>query len=283
MSYVTMQDLLKRAAEKGVAVGSFNVFNLDSLQGVINAAEIKNSPVIIAYAESHIKYGDLEVMAYAIQNLAERSKVEVATQFDHGKTIAMVKKAMGLGFSSVMYDGYDIPYEQKVEETREIVEAAHEKGLSVEAPLGRIGTVGEGDKKRYEHDKLTKPELVADFVNRTGIDNLAVAIGTMHGRKDGSTTLDLDLLKAIKNETNAYLSLHGGSGVKDDDYRKAIELGVSKISIFTRVANAGTSAIKKTLETSTPRFPDLMVPAKEGVSAEVQYLMDIFRSSEIGK
>jgi fructose-bisphosphate aldolase class II len=283
MSYVTMQSLLKRASEKGVAIGSFNVFNLDSLQGVMNAAEAKNSPVIIAYAESHIKYGDLEVMAYAIQNLAEKSKVEVAAQFDHGKTIAMVKKAIGLGFSSVMYDGYDIPYEQKVEETREIVEAAHEKGLSVEAPLGRIGTVGEEDKKRYEHDKLTKPELVADFVNRTGIDNLAVAIGTMHGRKDGSTTLNFDLLKAIKNETKAYISLHGGSGVKDDDYRKAIELGISKISIFTRVANAGTFAIKKALETSTPRFPDLMVPAKAGVSAEVQYLMDIFRSSELSK
>lgn len=276
MSLVNMQSLLKDAQNNGRAVGAFNVFNVEGIIADIAAAEKMNTPVILALAESQLKFLDFEVMAFAMKKLGEGSAVPVAMQFDHGKSIDMVKKAMDYGFSSVMFDGYDMPLEEKIKITAEIAEMAHEKGIAVEAPLGRINNVRKQEEVKYEHDKLTDPDLVGDFVTRTKVDNLAVSIGTIHGMMDGGTTLDFDRLGKIRKATGAYLSLHGGSGVKDNDYKKAIQMGVAKISIFTRISDAAVTYIINTLKDTRPRFPELMTTAKQGMIDEITYLMKIF-------
>jgi fructose-bisphosphate aldolase, class II len=278
MPLTTMQRLLEAAAASHCAVGAFNVFNLESASGVIAAAAQTGSPCILALAESHLKYNDLKYIGPALMQMASDAAVPVAVQLDHSKTVVNVQKALDLGFSAVMWDGYDLPYEEKVQQTREIVELAKRHGAWVEAPLGRIGKVGDTAGPKYPHDGPTNPDLVADFTRRTGIHNLAVAIGSVHGMGLGGTTLDFGLLERIGRFPGAYLSLHGGSGVPDGDYQRAISFGVAKISIFTRVAMAASTAMAEVLKEETPRFPDLLVSARKGITAEVAGLMTVFNS-----
>jgi fructose-bisphosphate aldolase class II len=273
-----MQVLLQAASKAGCAVGAFNVFNLESASGVVAAATQAQAPCILALAESHLKYNALEYIGPALMQMAEAAPVPIAVQFDHSKTMANVQRALKMGFSAVMWDGYDLPYEEKVAQTKEVVTMAEAAGAWVEAPLGRIGKVGDKEGPKFAHDGPTDPALVHDFCRRTGIHNLAVAIGSVHGMGRDGTTLDFDLLKQIGRFPGAYLSLHGGSGVRDEDYRTAISLGVAKISIFTRVAMAASNAMAEVLKHEVPRFPDLLAYAKAGVTAEVSGLMNTFNS-----
>lgn len=281
MPLTTMQKLLEAAAAQKCAVGAFNVFNLESAGGVIAAAARTGSPCILALAESHLKYNGLAHIGPALMQMASDAPVPVAVQFDHSKTMENVKRALDLGFSAVMWDGYDLPYDEKVAQTRAVVELAAQHGAWVEAPLGRIGKVGDAAPPKYAHDGPTDPDLVPDFVRRTGVHNLAVAIGSVHGMGLGGTRLDFGLLERIGRFPGAYLSLHGGSGVPDADYRRAISMGVAKISIFTRVALAASNALAEVLKRETPRFPDLLAFAKEGVAAEVAGLMQLFESAKV--
>jgi len=278
VALVKMRDVLQAAAERGCAVGAFNVFNLESTAAVLDAATRTGSPCVLALAESHLKYNPMDLIGPALLKMAADAPVPVAVQFDHGKSLDAVKKALELGFSAVMWDGYDLPFDEKVAQTRTVVELASATGAAVEAPLGRIAKVGETAKLRYAHDGVTDPGLVEEFCRRTGIENLAVVIGTVHGSGPNSTRLDLDLLKSLPRVPGVYFSLHGGSGVPDEDYRKAIALGLAKISIFTRVANAATRGMAEVLKKEQPRFPDLLVHAKAAITEEVSGLMRIFDS-----
>jgi len=278
MALTTMHALLEAAARSGCAVGAFNVFNFESAMAVVEAARQTGSPCILALAESHLKYTPLEYIGPALMRIAQDAPVPVAVQFDHGKSMDNVRRALELGFSAVMWDGYDLEYEEKIRQTREVVSLAERYGAAVEAPLGRIGKVGEKAAPKYAHDGPTDPGLVRDFVERTGIHNLAVAIGSVHGSGRNATTLNFEILKAIGRFPGAYLSLHGGSGVSDDDYRTAISLGVAKISIFTRVAMAATHAMAEVLKEQQPRFPDLLLHARSGITNEVAGLMTLFNS-----
>jgi fructose-bisphosphate aldolase class II len=276
MAIVEMRGMLEKAREGKYAVGAFNCFNIEMVQGIITAAEEKKFPLILPLAESHIKFSDWELISYIMKNQAAKASVPIALQLDHAKKTETIEKAIEAGFSTVMFDGYELPFEEKIHQTRDIVEIAHKHGVLVEAPLGKIGTVGKESKAKYDHDAVTDPDLVEEFTTKTGVDILAVSVGTTHGRAAGESHLDYVRLQKICDKTNVFISLHGGSGVADDSYRRAIGIGIEKISIFTRVSTAAVSEIINVLEDGRMRFPELLAEAKKGVTGEVEHLIDIF-------
>lgn len=276
MAIVEMRNMLEKARKEKYAVGAFNCFNIEMVQGIIAAAEEKKYPLILPLAESHIKFSDWELISYIMKNQAAKASVPIALQLDHAKKTETIEKAIEAGFSTVMFDGYELPFEEKIHQTKDIVEMAHRHGVLVEAPLGKIGTVGKESEAKYDHDAVTDPELVEEFTTKTGVDILAVSVGTTHGRAAGESHLDYDRLQKICDNTDVFISLHGGSGVADDSYRRAISIGVEKISIFTRVSTAAVDEIAHVLENGRMRFPELLVQAKRGVTGEVGHLIDIF-------
>lgn len=276
MAIIEMRNMLEKARKEKYAVGAFNCFNIEMVQGIIAAAEEKKYPLILPLAESHIKFSDWELISYIMKNQAAKASVPIALQLDHAKKTETIEKAIEAGFSTVMFDGYELPFEEKIHQTKEIVEMAHRHGVLVEAPLGKIGTVGKESEAKYDHDAVTDPELVEEFTTKTGVDILAVSVGTTHGRAAGESHLDYERLQKICNNTDVFISLHGGSGVADDSYRRAISIGVEKISIFTRVSTAAVDEIAHVLENGRMRFPELLVQAKRGVTKEVGHLINIF-------
>ena len=276
MAIIEMRNMLEKARKEKYAVGAFNCFNIEMVQGIIAAAEEKKYPLILPLAESHIKFSGWELISYIMKNQAAKASVPIALQLDHAKKTETIEKAIEAGFSTVMFDGYELPFEEKIHQTKEIVEMAHRHGVLVEAPLGKIGTVGKESEAKYDHDAVTDPELVEEFTTKTGVDILAVSVGTTHGRAAGESHLDYERLQKICNNTDVFISLHGGSGVADDSYRRAISIGVEKISIFTRVSTAAVDEIARVLENGRMRFPELLVQAKKGVTGEVGHLIDIF-------
>ena len=243
---VTLNDVLKKAREENYAVGLFNATDSDMLNAVISAAEEVNSPVIIGTAEVLLPYGELSLIASGMLNAAKNAKVPVVLHFDHGLTFEKCIEALKLGFSSIMFDGSANDLEENLAKTREMVKIAHAFGASVEGEIGHVGNAdsGDGDKD----DMYTTPKEAIDFIEKTGVDALAIAIGTAHGAYKTKPKLDIERLKQIRAVTNTPLVLHGGSGLSDDDFKNTIKYGVSKVNIFTDLCLAGEKAMKKGLE-----------------------------------
>jgi fructose-bisphosphate aldolase class II len=216
------------------------------LEAVISAAEELRSPVIIGTAEVLLPAGELKLIAPSILAAAKRATVPVVVHYDHGLTFDRCMEALQLGFSSIMFDGSAGDYEQNIADTREIVKIAHSFGATVE---GEIGHVGQADTNDNDAGELyTKVEEAKDYADRTGIDALAVSIGTAHGAYKSKPKLDLTRLNDIHNALDIPLVLHGGSGLTDDDFRNSIVNGISKVNIFTDLCLAGNLAMKEGLE-----------------------------------
>jgi len=233
---VNLNDVLKPAQTGHYAVGLFNTTDTDMLEGVISAAEETRSPVIIGTAEVLLPYGSLELIAPSLIAAAKRATVPVVVHFDHGLTFEKCMQALQLGFSSVMFDGSAGDAQQNILDTAQIVKIAHAFGASVE---GEIGHVGDADQNGADASQYTTPEEAVSFVKATGVDALAVAIGTAHGAYKAKPKLDLDRLAAIRSATDTPLVLHGGSGLTDDDFHNAIFEGVTKVNIYTDLCQAG--------------------------------------------
>lgn len=237
---VTLNEVLKDAKKNKYAVGLFNTVDLEMAKGVLAAAQEANSPVIIGTAEVLTPFSSLEELAPMLIPLAKKASVPVVLHFDHGLTLDCVHKAIALGFTSVMYDCSTKTYQENVRDVAEMVKFAHAHGISVEAELGHVGANessaeghGPGDKSIY-----TDPLEAKHFAEATNVDALAVAIGTAHGAYKSKPKLDFDRLKEIATIVSTPLVLHGGSGLSDDDFRKAIANGISKVNIFTDINNA---------------------------------------------
>lgn len=239
---VTLNEVLKDAQAGGYAVGLFNTTDTDMLEAVISAAEELRSPVIIGTAEILLPYGELQLLGSAIVEAAKRASVPVVVHYDHGLTEERCREALSLGFSSIMFDGSAGPVEDNIKRTRAMVEYAHSLGASVE---GEIGHVGQATDSASERESMyTTPEEAIAFVEATGVDALAVAIGTAHGDYKEKPRLDIEALKKIRASLDTPLVLHGGSGLSDDDFRNTIAGGIAKINIFTDLCNAGVRAVK---------------------------------------
>ena len=300
---VTGLEILKRAREEGYGVGAFNVNNMEFLQAVLEAAEEQRSPVILALSEGAMKYGGRALTLMAVE-LAKEARVPVAVHLDHGSSYESVLRALRAGFTSVMIDKSHEDFETNVGETRRVVEAAHAVGVTVEAELGRLAGIEEHVAVDEKDALLTNPEEARLFMERTGADYLAVAIGTSHGayKGKGRPFIDHPRLERIAKLVSAPLVLHGASavppelverfrasggeigeaaGIHPEDIRKAISLGVAKINTDTDLRLAFTALIRETLNKNPKEFDPrkYLGPAREAVKEVVKSRMELFGSA----
>lgn len=242
---VNLDYVLKKAQAEHYGVGLFNTTDTDMLEAAISAAEELNSPIIIGTAEVLLPSGDLKLIAPSIIAAAKRAKVPVVVHYDHGLTFDRCMEALKLGFTSIMFDGSAGDPEKNIADTREIVKIAHSFGATVEGEIGHVGEAANCDNN--VKDSYTTPEEAGDFIAKTGVDALAVAIGTAHGAYKEKPCLDIERLKEIRSACDTPLVLHGGSGLSDDDFRNTIKYGIAKVNIFTDLCVAGVNAMQKGL------------------------------------
>ena len=247
MPLVNMAPLLRNAREGGYAVGSFSVSNMEMVLGVIKAVEETKSPAILQIAEVRLNHSPLEIIGPLMVAAAKNSSVPVAVHFDHGKTKEKINQALDIGFTSVMFDGSHLPFEENASATAEIKKLAASYGADCEGEIGCVG--GSEDGSEDIAINCTSPVQALEFYEKTGVDALAVAIGSAHGVYKSKPQLNIDRLCEIRAKIDTPLVLHGGSGLSDDDFRNTIREGIAKVNIFTDLCLAGDRAMAKGLET----------------------------------
>lgn len=252
MSVATLTEVLGRAMGADYGVPSFNVHNLEFIQGVMRAAEELSSPVIIAIAPVSIEYAGLDELAALALVHAVRAKIPVVIHLDHGKDIETVRRSIAVGLSSVMYDGSSLPLEENIRRTREVVEVAHQAGVPVEGEIGIVGRFQDLSNGTISAEQLrnlfTRAEDAKRFVGETGVDALAVAVGTVHRMPIQEARIDFQRLREIHEVVNVPLVFHGCTGLKDEDYRAAYKLGVKKFNIGTRLIKEFQEGLLKQIE-----------------------------------
>ena len=229
MGLVDGREVLAAARAGGYALPAFNVFNLEMLQAVYRAAEAERAPVIVQVSPRSIRYAGLRPLAALATVLAEPVAAPIVLHLDHGPDLATCQAALAEGFTSVMFDGASLPFAENVERTREVVAAAHAAGASAEAELGEIGHASDADPASV----LTDPDEAGRFAAQTGVDALAVAIGTIHGMRETGAVLDIPRIAALRQSVDAALVMHGSSGVDDETLVRAIAAGITKVNLST--------------------------------------------------
>ena len=262
MPLVTSEKMLLDAKKGGYAVGAFNVENMEMVKAVIAAAEELNAPVMLQTTPSTVKYGTLETFAGIVKAEAAKTKIPVCLHLDHGNSFELAVQAMKAGYTSVMIDGSHEDFENNVAVTKKVVDVANAFGIPVEAELGKVGGK-EDDDLEADADTNTDPQEAKEFVERTGVSSLAVAIGTAHGFYVGTPVLDKPRVSAIKEVVDVPLVLHGASGLSEEDVRECVERGMCKVNFATELRVAYTDAVKKLLEEK----PETFDPKKLGVVA----------------
>ena len=299
---VTNKEVLSIATAEGYAVGAFNINNMEILQAIVETATTEKSPVIISASPSAIKYAGLEYITGMVKAAAKTTPIPMTLHLDHGKDIETASMCINGGFTSVMIDGSRLDYEENISMTKHVVKLARPKGVSVEAELGKL--VSQESTAKGTEDPFTDPDAAKEFVNRTGVDALAVAIGTSHGayKFKGEAKLDFERLKIIRRNVSIPLVLHGASGVPawivekatkygaewsgakgipDSHIKKAVSLGIAKINIDTDLRLAFTGKVREVLVTS-PKVYDprkILGPAKETMKEVVKGKMRLFGSA----
>lgn len=281
---VNLKEILKIAEEEKNAVGMFNATGFDSLQAVVGAAEELNRPVIIAHAEVHNVYNNVSMVGPAMVAVAKSAKVPVCVHLDHGTSLDMVYKALRLGFTFVMMDASALLYEENLALTKRITEAAHAMNVSVEAELGRLvtGEAGSGETHTdmKAEDFYTRPDEAEAFCKATGIDALAIAFGTAHGFYTAQPKLDFDVVKNVARATGLPLVMHGGSGVSDEGFKKAIESGIRKINYYSYMSKAGYMAAKAVIESGKTNYlHDVEYAAMQAMKEDVKKAIKVFSGS----
>jgi fructose-bisphosphate aldolase class II len=269
--------VLPKAQKEHYAVGLFNTIDTDMLEAAIGAAEEMNSPIIIGTAEILLPYGELSLIAPSVIAAAKRARVPAVVHYDHGLTRERCLEALELGFSSIMFDGSDKDYDENIAQTRELVKIAHEMGATVEGEIGHVGEAASNDGAKS--DRYTTPEEAISYVKATGVDALAVAIGTAHGAYKTKPCLDLKRLAEIRSRVNTPLVLHGGSGLSDDDFRNTVRCGIAKINIFTDLCTAGENAMKDALNAGNS-YLDIRNAKVERIKEAVKNKMMLFGSRD---
>lgn len=273
MALVNMTQMLLDAKKGKYAVGHFNVINEEMLKGVLKASVQKNAPVIIAFAEAFEPLIAIEEFAPMAISAAKRVDIPVALHLDHANNIEYIKRAIDSGFTSAMLDASALPFEENVKMTNEVVALCKPKGMSVEAELGHVGGL-EGYPEGYGDDFVyTEVEEAKEFVKQTGINALAVSIGTVHGVYKSEPKLNLKRLEELNEALDVPLVMHGGSGLTDDDFRNAVARGITKTNIFTDLTIAAMNALKNTKENV---YLLQCIDVVNAVSAEATKKIDLF-------
>lgn len=269
---VHLGDMLRHAYSRGYAVGAFDLVSLDFLQAILTGAERQNAPVILSLAESHYAYFDPQLLMPAVRLAAERARVPVALHLDHGSSLEAAIRGIRQGFNGVMVDASTQPLAENIARTRAVVEMAHDCGVPVEGELGYVAGVEGEDAERHPGEVIyTAPEEAQRYVRETGVDFLAVSIGTVHGRMRGEPRLDFERLAAINAQLAIPLVIHGGTGLGDDQFRRLIENGVAKINYYTALADAAGAAIRaNAAEPDRRGYTDLTKGVQAAIQAEVE-------------
>jgi len=282
MALVTLSEILKESRTKKYAVGAFDTFNNIFTDAILKAAEQQNSPVIMMVCDfSYSQPGADRFFAETIDRCRE-SKVPVAVHLDHGPSFEAVMKAIHYGCTSVMIDGSSLPMEENIAVTKKVVDAAHACGVSVEAEIGHVAGHEAAAAEAHTADAKAYTNLqdAIDFYEATKVDALAVAIGTVHGVYKGIPVLDFERLKQIRDAIPVPLVMHGGSGLSDENFRTAVENGISKINFYTGMSLAGSAAAKKFLEdTQNPDFGDVIDTASAEMTKVVAHAIETFGSA----
>ena len=270
---LSTREMLKKAQREGYAVPAFNIHNLETLQVVVETATELKSPVILAGTPSTISYAGGEFIVAMAEVAAKKYNIPIAIHLDHFEDVDKIKHFVDLGFKSTMIDASHAPFEENIETVKKVVEYAHKYDATVEAELGRLGGQEDDLIVDEKDSKYTNPKQAKEYVERTSIDSLAVAIGTAHGLYKGEAKLDLDRLKEIRDIVDVPLVLHGASDVPDELVKKAISLGICKVNVATDLKIPFSDAVKKYFienpEANDPR--KYMTPGKEAMKKVVEH------------
>jgi fructose-bisphosphate aldolase class II len=245
MPHVNSKDILSQARAGKYGVPGLLGGNLEMVIGQVAAAEERRSPLILVFNQEVTAKVPMELGIPMIVNAAEKADIPVATILDHGYDIESIIKAIRFGSASVMFDGSSLPYDENVRKTKEIVRIAHAAGVCVEAELGSIVGSSIDPEKSGPEAAFTDPDMAADFVNKTGVDTLAISFGNVHGVYKGEPNLDLERVRRIHSMVDIPLVMHGGSGLSESDYAKVIESGISKVCYYTTMARGVSGDIRK--------------------------------------
>lgn len=273
---INMREILKEAQSGQYAVGFFNAVNVEMARAVIETAEEMRSPVIVGTAEVLLPAMPLERVAEYLIPMASKASVPVAVHYDHGLTFDKCMEALKLGFSSVMYDCSTASYEENLSSVAEMVKICHAMGATVEGELGHVGDNEGAGKLSNPSDYFTDPDVALDFIDRTGVDALAVAVGNAHGDYKFPPKLDFDRISDIAKITGTPLVLHGGSGLADNDFREAVRRGICKVNIFTDLDKAGKAGIEKGLHVGQNTLMNLIPYAIDAMKSVVREKITLF-------
>ena len=278
---ITLQEALKYANKKEVAIGAFNVTNLEHIQAVLETAEKLNVPTIIDFAQTHeendVAY--LDEIGPIMVLMAERAKVPVVVHLDHGVDLDYIEKSLKMGFTSMMFDGSALPYEENIKRTKKAVELARKYNVTIEAEIGKMAGItlnndGVTENRKSDRSMYTDPSEAKDFVKKTGVDCLAASFGTVHGEYFSEPNLDFELVKELSDATGIPIVMHGGSGVSHEDYKKVIKNGVRKINYFTYMDKAGAAGINE--NGPFKFFNEAAKAGKEAMQKDVESAMRCF-------
>ena len=274
---VSMRELLADAEKNNYAVGGFNCPTLENVYGVMQAAEKEQVPVILSFPQVHEKTVPLKVIGPILLQAARDAKVPVCVHLDHGSTVAYVEEALRLGFNSVMYDGSKLSLAENIRNTQAVVKLARKYQADVEAELGGIAGDEAGISSGDTESKLTDIDEAVEFVQATGVNSLAASIGTAHGFYTEAPKIDFRRIEEIHRRTGLPLVMHGGSGVSDEDYHKAINLGIRKVNYYSYMAKAGVEGVKALLAGKNVKyFHELAIAAKEAMAEDVAKALRLF-------
>ena len=276
--YKTVRDLTDDAERLNMTIGAFNMHNLEMLPDMIRAAKEMGAPIIIQTSVDTAKYIGYNVIVAVVEELANSMIVDVALHLDHAKDFDAIKDAIEAGYSSVMFDGSSLPFKENIEKTKLVVEYAHARDVSVEGELGTIGGTEEGISVSEEDKEYTRPNDAVTFVRETGVDVLAVGIGTNHGQFKSKTNVKIPLLKEIHQVVDVPLVIHGGTGVKEEDYPDLINNGIRKFNVGTELLVNWTQQAKDCFA-ETPVNKSLrynIIPANQKVKEIVKHKIGLF-------
>jgi fructose-bisphosphate aldolase class II len=281
MPFVTLREVLEDAQKNKYAVGAFNTNNMEIVQAIIEAAVEEKAPVILQASQGALRYAGIDYIMGMVRAAEKNANIPIVMHLDHGTDFNQVMMCLRKGFTSVMIDGSKYPFEQNIEITKKVVEAAHPMGVTVEAELGKIGGTEDDVKVHESEAAFTIPKEAKEFCERTNVDALAVAIGTAHGIYKGEPKLRYERLQEIRDLVDTPLVLHGASGVPEEAVRKAIGIGISKVNIDTNIRQAFTKALHQFVsdhpEVYDPR--KILAPAKESMKEIIRQKIRLFGSN----
>ena len=273
---VSTKDMLVKAQKEHYAVANFCIWNVEMLSGVMKACEKLQSPVILSFGSGFLVNTDINYFVHMMRSYATTTSLPCSIHWDHGRSYEIVSHAIDIGYNSLMIDGSAYPFEENIRITKEVVDRFHPMCIPVEAELGHVGA-----ETNYEealaHYMYTDPSQAAEFVERTGIDSLAIAIGNQHGAYTAPPQINFDILEKVRNSVSIPLVLHGASGIGDEDIRHAIDLGITKINIHTELCEAAMDAIHAC--PPDEKYQGLNIKVRDAVQARAENKIMLFGSN----